>query len=101
MAVRSYAAEADLRTDLLLSCLVLTTELSRTSTDVTSFPNLRYIKLVGLPIKVEFFIDISSEYSAQRQVLHCKRRNMGCSCAEGRSFTANSGTKIAVLLGIE
>ena len=40
------------------------------------------------------------EYSAQRQVLHCKRRNLGCSSAEGRSSTANSGTKAAVLLGV-
>ena len=36
--------------------------------------------------------------SALRQVLHCKRRNLGCSSDEGRSSTANSGTKAAVLL---
>ena len=36
----------------------------------------------------------------QRQVLHCKQRNLGCSSAEGRSSTTNSGTKAAVLLGI-
>ena len=42
----------------------------------------------------------SSECSAQGQVLHCKRRNQGCSSAEGRSSTANSGTKVAVLLGL-
>ena len=38
--------------------------------------------------------------SAQGQVLHCKRRNLGCSCADGSSSIANSGTKAAVLLGI-
>ena len=43
----------------------------------------------------------SSECSAQGQVLHCKRKNLGCSSAEGRSFTANSGIKAAVLQGIE
>ena len=32
--------------------------------------------------------------SAQK---HCKRRNLGCSSAEGRSSTGNSGTKAAVL----
>ena len=40
------------------------------------------------------------ECSAQRQVFHCKWRNLGCSSAEGRSSTANSGIKAAVLLGI-
>ena len=43
----------------------------------------------------------SSECSAQGQVLHCMCRNQGCSSAEGRSSTANSGTKAAVLLGTE
>ena len=33
-------------------------------------------------------------------VLHCKCRNQGCSSAEGRSSTANSGTKAAVLSGM-
>ena len=42
----------------------------------------------------------SSECSAQGQVLHYKHRNLGCSFAEGRSSIANSGTKAAVLLGI-
>ena len=37
----------------------------------------------------------------QRQVLHCKRRNLGCSSAEGKSSTTNSGTKAAVLQGNE
>ena len=36
--------------------------------------------------------------SAQGQVLHCKRRNLGCCYAEGRSSTANSGTKAVVVL---
>ena len=31
----------------------------------------------------------------------CKRRNLGCSSAEGRSSTANAGTKAAVLLQTE
>ena len=35
------------------------------------------------------------------QALHCKLRNLGCSSDEGRSSTANSGTKAAVLPGIE
>ena len=39
----------------------------------------------------------SSECSAHEQVLHCKRRNLGCSSAEGSSYTANSETKSAVL----
>ena len=38
----------------------------------------------------------SSEYSTQG-LLHCKRRNQGCSSAEGRPSTSNSGTKAAVL----
>ena len=42
----------------------------------------------------------NQECYAQKQVLHCKRRNLGCSSTEGRSSTANSGTKAAVLLGI-
>ena len=36
----------------------------------------------------------------QEQVLHCKCRNHGCSSAEGMSSTTNSGTKAAVLLGM-
>ena len=39
--------------------------------------------------------------SAQGQVLHCKFKNVGCSSAERRSSTANSGNKAAVLPGIE
>ena len=41
----------------------------------------------------------SSECSAQGQVLHCKRRSLGCSSAQGRSSNANSGTKPVVLPG--
>ena len=52
--------------------------------EVTNTVNLLYI------------FTSSSECSAQRQVLHCKRRNLGCSSAEGRSSTANSGTKATV-----
>ena len=43
----------------------------------------------------------SSECSAQWQVLHCKRGNLGCSSVEGMSSTANSGTKATVLPKIE
>ena len=43
----------------------------------------------------------SSKCSAQWQLLHFKRRNLGCSSAEGRSSTANSVTKAEVLHGIE
>ena len=39
----------------------------------------------------------SSEWSALGHILHCKRRNQGCSSAKGRSSTANSGAKVAVL----
>ena len=38
--------------------------------------------------------------SAQGQVFHFKRRNQGSSSAQSRSSTTNSGTKVAVLLGI-
>ena len=43
---------------------------------------------------------ISSECSTQGQVFHCKWRNQGCSSTQGRSSTADSGTKVAVLLEI-
>ena len=43
----------------------------------------------------------SLEFSAQGQVLHCKRRNLGWSSAEHSSSTANSETKSAVLPGTE
>ena len=40
--------------------------------------------------------------SAEGQVLHCKRRNLGCNSAEGSSSTAKTqGTKAAVSPGIE
>ena len=52
-----------------------------------------YIRSVGLYI--------SSECSAQGQVLHCNRRNIGCSAAEGGSSNSNSGIKAGVLPGIE
>ena len=50
-------------------------------------------------------INISSSSSShdcptQGLVIHCKRRNQGCSSAEGRSSTANLGTKAAVLTGM-
>ena len=43
---------------------------------------------------------ISSKCSVQGHVFHSKRMNLGYSSAEGRSSTANSGTKAAVLPGI-
>ena len=42
----------------------------------------------------------SSAVFCQRQVLHCKRRNQGCTSAEGRSSTANPETNAAVLPGM-
>ena len=33
---------------------------------------------------ITFLLESSSEFSAQGQVLHCKRRNLGCSSAEGK-----------------
>ena len=37
-------------------------------------------------IQFKYFVSSSSsECSAQGQVLHCKRKNLGCSSAEGRS----------------
>ena len=42
----------------------------------------------------------SSECSAQVQIFHCKPRPQGCSSAKGRSSTTNSGTKVAVSLGM-
>ena len=64
-------------------------------------PRISISTLNFLP-QMAFIIEAltSSECSAQRQVLRCKRRNLGCSSAEGRSCTANSGTMAAVLLGI-
>ena len=50
-------------------------------------------------IYIYIYIYISLECSAQEQVLHCKRRKHGCSSVEGRSPTANSGNKAAVLPG--
>ena len=55
---------------------------------------------VGILLK--YIISSSlSKCSAQGQVLHCKRRNLGRYSAEGRSSTANSGNKAAVIPGIE
>ena len=45
--------------------------------------------------------DSSSECSVQVQVLHCNRRNLGYSSAEGMSSIAKTGTKAEVILGIE
>ena len=41
----------------------------------------------------------SSECSAQGHVFHCKFRDQGCNSA-ARSSSANSGTNVAVLLGM-
>ena len=44
----------------------------------------------------------SLEYSAQAQVFHCKLRHQGCSSGQNASLLPkNSGTKTAVLPGIE
>ena len=43
----------------------------------------------------------SPEYSAQGQVLHCKLRIKAAVLLKGRSSTANSGTQVAVLLGMD
>ena len=64
--------------------------------------NLRQEKM-GEPREKLYSIPISSsssECSAQGQVLYCRRRILGCSSAEGRFSTANSGTKAAVLQGL-
>ena len=42
----------------------------------------------------------SSVFSAQGHIFHCKLMNQGCSSAQGRSSTANLGTKVIILLGI-
>ena len=47
--------------------------------------------------KLELIVE---ECSAQGQVLHCKRRKLGCSSAKGNTSTENSGTKAAVLPGM-
>ena len=62
--------------------------------------NNMWKKTMVLSLNVFIFM-WSSECSAQGQDLHCKWRNLGCNSAKGRSSTANSGTKAAVLLGIE
>ena len=60
------------------------------------------VKMVNMDYEIKLIIlKSSSECSAQVQVPHCKRRNLGCSSAEGKSSTAKSGTKAAVLLKIE
>ena len=54
---------------------------------------------MGIPLPcviIIIIIIIITEFSAQGQVLHCKRMNRGCSSAEGRSSTATR-TKAAVL----
>ena len=66
---------------------------------------IRKLQSPLVPIYVCIYIYIyiihhHSEYFAQGQVLHCKRRNLDCSSAKGRSSTANSGTKATVLPGI-
>ena len=42
----------------------------------------------------------SSECAAEGQVFHCKLRHQGCSSAQKLAFHTNSGTKAAVLLGM-
>ena len=54
-----------------------------------------------LCVYIYIYIYISSECSAQGQVLHYKRKNLDAILPKTRSFTANSGTKVAALPGIE
>ena len=64
---------------------------------------IQLINIIQSALKITYLINersSSSECSAQEQVLHCKRRNQGCSSAEGGSSTANSGTQAAVLSGM-
>ena len=56
---------------------------------------------IPITLRPQKLISSSSECSAQGQVLHCKRRNLGYSSTEGRSSTANLGNKPAVLPGTE
>ena len=49
---------------------------------------------------IHTYIWSSSECSAQGQVLHYLRRNLGCSTGECRFSTVNPGVKSAVLPGI-
>ena len=64
-------------------------------------PQCYKLSLYSAFILSNYLQSSSADCSAQGQVLHCKRRNLGRSSAEGRSSTANSGTKAAVLRGIE
>ena len=52
-------------------------------------PYLTNVKIVLYV--VHFLSGTIYSSSAQGQILHYKHRNLGCSSAEGRSFTANSG----------
>ena len=66
------------------------------------YSKLRFFKILEISSYVLSTHNWSSlECSAREQVLHCKHRNLGCSSAEDRSSTANSGTIAAVLPGIE
>ena len=58
------------------------------------------IRDLEIPITLRPHFHYRHQCSAQWQALHCKRRNQGCSSAEGRSFTVNSGTNVAILPGI-
>ena len=44
--------------------------------------------------------DLSPEWSAQGQVFHCKHSTKAPVLPKGRSSTENSGTKVALLLGM-
>ena len=59
------------------------------------------IILIIIIIIIVIIINNNTQRSSQGQILHCKRRKLGCTSAEGRSSTANSGTRAAVLPGIE
>ena len=66
--------------------------ISLTNYHFPDFPNLCETWLI--------LISWSSEYSSQGQALHCKRRELACSSPKVMSFTSDSGTKVAVLLGM-
>ena len=57
--------------------------------------------VIIIDLKIYIHIYVSSECSAQGHVLHCKRRDLGWISVKGRSYIANSGTKVTVLSGIE
>ena len=71
----------------------------RISLRTSGKPYLTNVKIVRMYfLYLSNSLQSSSEQSPQGQVLHCKRMNQCCNSAEGRSYTANSGTKAAELI---